>query len=161
MTLPPSRPAQRPTRWLFRSSPITSYDAATSGSVENEVKYTYDAWGNATKIEQDRDLVVGGSGTAAYDVDFSYDERGITEATSVFTRIHRTKIAYPNSTELSFYFGNGTLDTIGLPTQVSFMMGRVAQVKIKPSGGSDVVEAMYEYLGSGHVTRTDLPVPEM
>lgn len=128
------------------------HDAASSGSVENEVKYTYDAWGNAIKIEQDRDSAVGGGGTAAYDVDFTYDEGGVTEATSVFTRIHRTKIAYPNSTELSFYFGNGTLDTIGLPTQVNFMMGRVEQVKIKPSGGADVVEAMDEYLGTGHVS---------
>ncbi|MBK8180827.1 MAG: hypothetical protein IPK67_18430 [Planctomycetes bacterium] len=45
---------------------VTQYDAASSGSVVDQVKYLYDGWGNVTNFRQDIDGTVGGSGY--YDV---------------------------------------------------------------------------------------------
>jgi hypothetical protein len=78
----------------------------------------------------------------------------------VYNRIHRTAVIYPDGTELQMHLGSD-LDSIGLPSQVNYMMGRVERVDIEPSGGSVIQEAGYEYLGMGHVVKTDLYVPAM
>ncbi|CAK9112214.1 Uncharacterized protein SCF082_LOCUS52037, partial [Durusdinium trenchii] len=42
---------------------VTQYDVSTGGSTNetDQIKYTYDGWGNATKIQQDHDSVISGN----------------------------------------------------------------------------------------------------
>jgi hypothetical protein len=49
---------------LSRTSTVTQYENATvgSGSVVNQVAYTYDGWGNVSAFEQDRNGTVAPSG---------------------------------------------------------------------------------------------------
>jgi hypothetical protein len=47
-----------------------------SGSVVDEVKYTYDDWGNIEKFEQDRDSAVGAYGSVNdYEVSYTYETK--------------------------------------------------------------------------------------
>ena len=53
---------------LSRVSTVTQYDDPTAGNVVNEVKNTYDDWGNVSKFEQDHDSTVAESGSKSGNV---------------------------------------------------------------------------------------------
>ena len=46
---------------LGRRSTVTQHSHATNTAVVDEVKFTYDGWGNVSKFEQDHDSAVGGT----------------------------------------------------------------------------------------------------
>ncbi|RNC81662.1 MAG: hypothetical protein ED559_07700 [Phycisphaera sp.] len=123
---------------------ITQYDAATSGSVVNEVKYTYDDWGPVSKIEQDRDSAVGAN---AYDVDFSWSPSTPSGGRQT---VRLEDMTLPDGTLVDY-----TYLSIFQSISGDSQMSRVTQVKV----GATVV-ADYDYLGLNTVARTDIPEPD-
>lgn len=77
-------------------SKVTSYNAASSGSVVNEVAFTYDAFRNLIKDQQSHSGAVT-SGTP--EVDYSY-------ADGSANTVRRTAITYPNGRELDVQYGS-------------------------------------------------------
>jgi len=55
---------------LGRLLRVTQYDAATGGSVLDQVQYAHDGWGNLVQFQQDHDSAIGG--TLLYGVDFAH-----------------------------------------------------------------------------------------
>jgi RHS repeat-associated protein len=56
---------------------VTQYDNATvgSGSVVDEIKYSFDGWGYVSKLEQDRNSAVGASGSVDdYEVTYTWEK---------------------------------------------------------------------------------------
>ncbi len=124
---------------------VTQYDNATvgSGSVVDEVKFTYEDWGNVSKFEQDHDSAIGG--TLLYDVDYTYEKAGTTNGRNT---IRRTGMDLPDGTTITFeYIGISSFDE---------NVSRVTRVKI-----SSTVLADYDYLGVGQVVGIDYPEPDV
>jgi hypothetical protein len=80
---------------------VTQYDAASSGSVVDQVKYLYDGWGNVTNFRQDIDGTVGGSGY--YDVAYAYEK-----ATTGRNTIRRTSETLGGKTFSLNYASSGS-----------------------------------------------------
>jgi len=119
---------------------VTQYDDDVSGSVLNQVKYTYDEWGNVTAIEQDRDGTVGGGGNQRT-VQFGYSLNGTGDG-SKRQRVQRDTTTLPNGTVTTNEFTAST---------IADEIGRAAKVKI-----SSTVLASYQYLGAGQLVGTAL-----
>ena len=124
------------------ASTVTSYDNATagSGSVVNEVKSSYDGWGNLTTFQVDPDSVVAGSGgIPTKEVSYAY-------ATSTAGRntVRRTSVTLPGSTTVSYVYNTGT--TGFYDSEAS----RVSKMTI-----SSVAVARYQYMGFGTVVGVD------
>ncbi len=75
---------------LSRRQKLTSYDAASAGNVVNEVKLSYDGWGNELKCEQAHVGAVTG-GTPAFQKTFA---DGAESGEAKYVRLSST--AYPN-----------------------------------------------------------------
>jgi len=58
---------------MSRVEKITTYDDATSGTVLNEVKFTYNGWGRVSKSQQDHAGAVDANSPA---VDYTYEDGG-------------------------------------------------------------------------------------
>ncbi|MBK8180816.1 MAG: hypothetical protein IPK67_18375 [Planctomycetes bacterium] len=121
---------------------VTQYDAASSGSVVDQVKYLYDGWGNVTNFRQDIDGTVGGSGY--YDVAYAYEK-----ATTGRNTIRRTSETLGGKTFSLNYASSGSPD-------VADVSSRVYSIK---DGATPLVQ--YEYLGAGQVVGTMYDEPEV
>ncbi|MFO0981643.1 MAG: hypothetical protein U1E76_07810 [Planctomycetota bacterium] len=77
---------------------VTKYDNATvgSGSVVNEVRTTYDDWGNVEKYEEDRDSAVAGGGND-YEVSYTY-----AKATTGRNTIRRADATLPSGNVITY-----------------------------------------------------------
>ncbi|MEW5748974.1 MAG: RHS repeat-associated core domain-containing protein [Candidatus Thermoplasmatota archaeon] len=129
---------------LGRRSTITQYDNATvgSGTVVDEVKFTYDDWGNVDKYEQDHDSTVGGGGSLAYyEVSYSY-EKDLDGRPAV----RKTGVTLPSGNVITYGYGSAGSqhDDADL----------VLTVK-----DDTVTLATYTYLGSAMVVRTTYNEP--
>jgi RHS repeat-associated protein len=122
---------------LGRTETVTQYDAASSGSVVDQVKNLYDGWGNLTNFRQDLDSTVGGSGY--WEVAYTY-----AKATSGRNTVRRTGVTLPGGAAYGFNYRGG----VAHDNEAS----RVSSVK----DAFDTDLADYEYNGSGHVVRTTL-----
>ncbi|MBC7819666.1 MAG: hypothetical protein IAG10_22520, partial [Planctomycetaceae bacterium] len=121
-------------------------DAVGSGSKTDEVKYTYEDWGNISQIEQDRDGAVGGGGNQ-YTVSWPYAKN-----TSGMNPIRRATITYPGSgTAVTWHYNYGS----GIDTNAS----RVSQIGNQPTL-SFVPYVTYKYNGAANVIRTYLEEPD-
>jgi YD repeat-containing protein len=121
---------------------VTQYDAASSGSVVDQVKYLYDGWGNVTNFRQDIDGTVGGSGY--YDVAYAYEK-----ATTGRNTIRRTSETLGGKTFSLNYASSGSPD-------VADVSSRVYSIK---DGATPLVQ--YEYLGAGQVVGTMYDEPDV
>jgi RHS repeat-associated protein len=122
---------------LGRTETVTQYDAASSGSVIDQVKNLYDGWGNLTNFRQDLDSAVGGSGY--WDVAYTY-----AKATSGRNTVRRTGVTLPGGAAYGFnYRGGASHDTEA---------SRVSSVT--DAFATDLAD--YEYNGAEHVVRTTL-----
>ena len=130
---------------LGRVETVTQYDAATSGNVVDQVKYTYDGWGNVTKFEQDLDSTVATGGNHLYDVDFTY-----TKATDGRNTIRTNTMNLPDGTQVTYGYVN-VANSAGSNADLS----RVSKVTV----GLTVV-ANYEYTGTQGVVGVDYPEPD-
>lgn len=126
---------------------ITQYDAATSGSVVDEIKYTYDDWGNVTLFEQDPDGTIGGGGIGDYEVAYTYEK-----ATGGRNTLRRTGATLPGSTTVTYdYLSTGNLNDANL--------SRVSRVKVGPSGGTVVAD--YSYFGPANIASVLYSQPQV
>ncbi len=123
---------------LGRTELVTQHSAATGGSVVNEVKYSYDGWGNIAEFAQDPDSPVGTG--ASWSVAYSH-----AKATGGRNTIRRTKMDLPGGFEVDYVYRStgGRLDADA---------SRVTQ--ITDVNGTPL--AVYQYNGVGMVVRTDL-----
>ena len=131
---------------LGRTQLVTQYDNATvgSGAVVNEVKYTYEDWGNVSKFEQDHNSTVATGGSLLYDVDYTYEK-----ATSGRNTIRRTGMTLPDGNVITYtYHSAGNLH--------DDEASRVTGVK-----DGAVKLAVYEYTGLSRLVGTDHPEPDI
>ncbi len=127
---------------LGRLDAIASYDAASAGNVVNEVAYTYDAWGNVTKSEQEHDGEVDGS-TAG--VEYAYED-GASGGAAKYVRLD--SVAYPNGRVVYYnYPASGIGDALS----------RVDTLAAAASPTAAQTYAEYTYLGKGTIVRVAHP----
>lgn len=129
---------------LARRSLVTQYNNATvgSGSVTDEVKFTYDDWGNLASFIQDKDSAVATGGTQ-YTVSYTTDK-----VTTGRNTLRRSSATMPSGLELSLdYLSTGDLHDNDA--------SRITQIR----DGDRVVLAGYKYNGVGTVVGVDLPQP--
>jgi len=114
---------------------ITSWDTAAtgSGSVLNEIKYTFDGWGNLTSFKQDPDSAVGGSGF--YESSYAFAKAATAGRRQT---LRRSSMTLAGKTWTLDYSSTGSL----LDADAS----RVTNIK---DGGTTVCR--YWYLGEGDV----------
>jgi RHS repeat-associated protein len=121
---------------------LTSYDAVTSGSAVNEVKYAYDGWGNVASFKQDKDGTVGGSGF--YEVTYTW-----ATASTGRNTIRKTAATLPSGATLTYNYisAGGRFDDAA---------SRVTSID---HGVTSVVQ--YSYNGVGQVVTTDYRQPHI
>ena len=121
-----------------RTETVTQYNAASSGSVVDQVKYIHDGWGNLTNFRQDLDSTVGGSGY--WEVAYAY-----AKATGGRNTLRRTQTALPGGEVFKFHYRTGTASN-------DDKYSRVTTVR----DAEDTDLAGYQYNGAGQVVRTEL-----
>jgi RHS repeat-associated protein len=117
---------------------VTQYNAASSGSVVDQVKYIHDGWGNLTNFRQDLDSTVGGSGY--WEVAYAY-----AKATGGRNTLRRTQTTLPGGEVFKFHYRTGTASN-------DDKYSRVTTVR----DAEDTDLAGYQYNGAGQVVRTEL-----
>lgn len=127
-------------------STVTQYDNATpgSGSVIDQVKYTYDDWGNTTLFEQDRDSTVGGGGNQ-YSVAYAYAKNAPTSGS---TMLRRSTMTLPDGSTLTYGYGAAN--------SIADDQSRVSTLTL-----GAVPVASYSYLGDAQLVGTNLPEPNV
>lgn len=124
-----------------RVQKVTSYDAASAGTVVNEVKYTFDAWRNITKSEQAHTGAVI-SGTPA--VQYIYAD-GATLGIARFVRLDQ--LIYPQSRTVFVRYGSsGGVDD---------RLNRVRNLTENSQGTTKYTE--YTYFGANSLVKLAYP----
>lgn len=131
---------------LGQAETVTQYDNATvgSGSVVDEVKYTYDGWGNVTTFEQDRNSAVAPSAGDEYEVSYAYEK-----ALAGRNTIRRTQMTMPDGQAYYYVYTGGN-------DRHDRDLSRVGQIK-----EDTTVLVNYEYLGQDLVIGTTLEEPDI
>ncbi|MEQ1735197.1 MAG: hypothetical protein ABL886_02050, partial [Rhodoglobus sp.] len=130
---------------LGRAELVTQYDAASSGSVTDEVKSTWDGWGNLTKYEQDRNSAVGASGSVDdYEISYAFEK-----ATSGRNTLRRTSMTMPSGavTDYKYRTRDGLQDSVA--SRVTDLMRGATTL------------AVYDYTGVGTVVGQAYPEPDV
>jgi len=132
---------------LGRTQLVTQYDNATvgSGTVTDEVKFTYEDWGMLSQRQQDNNSAIGSDD---YDVKYTY-----AKSTSGRNTIQRSTLKYARAgTDLATityeYSSTGGLFDADA--------SRVTDIKL-----STTKIAEYNYNGVGSLVGTNLPEPDM
>ncbi|MCC6675503.1 MAG: RHS repeat protein [Phycisphaerales bacterium] len=137
---------------------VTSYDNATvgSGSVVNEVKFTYEDWGLLSNYEQDNNSAVGAGGsTDDYEVAYAYAKEAETTASSgpyngrQTVRRTEQKLKYASTDQQTV-----TYDYLSTGNLLDDAASRVTDVKV-----ASTVVATYKYNGAGQLVGTTLDEP--
>lgn len=127
---------------LGRVELVTQYDAASSGSVTDEVKSTYDGWGNLVKYEQDRDSAVGASGSVNdYEISYAFEKA----AGAGRNTLRRTSMTMPSGavTEYKYRTRDGLQDNVA--SRVTDLLRGATAL------------AVYDYVGVGTVMGQSYP----
>lgn len=136
---------------LGKLEAVSQSDATPT--VLDEIKFSYDGWGNILEIEQDPDSALGGGGRDRMVVKYGY-----AKATSGRNTVRRTSQTVASRT-------NGGTDTdahtVGYVYSSSggshdANASRVSRVTVTRPGGSAVDEAEYAYLGAETLVGMDL-----
>lgn len=150
---------------LGRMQLVTQYDNATvgSGSVVNEVKYTYADWGPIVRYEQNDSGTVSGSSDygVRYTVDKSSGDRSAI--------IRKTKALYYNNTSLasmSYEYSNSSSydENLARVTDLKIGLVKIAEYRYNGMGtvvGTVVAGARYfnnRYNGGGSGSYPDLDI---
>lgn len=135
---------------------VTQHDAATGGNVVDDLRFTYDDWGNVHEFIQDvdSDLDASPSGRASFKVAHTY-----AKSTSGRNTIIRSRTDLPGDTKVfnQYLSSGGKLDAAAARVsrvEVSVGIGFPEPVPIVPVAG-------YEYLGSSILVGTDLFEPDV
>ena len=124
---------------LGRRTTITQYDNATvgSGSVQDEVKHTYDGWGNLEKIEQDNNSAVAPSGDE-YSITYAFEKK-----TTGRNTIRRTSMTAPSGNVFEYRYRD-------IGGRYDDDCSRVTHIN-----DGETLLALYEYNGQSQVVGTD------
>ncbi len=122
--------------------------SAGSGTMQDEVEYVYNEWGQLTEFNQDHDGAYTGAGNG-WSVEHDYDEALSTGTGAEYRTLRRTGMTYPDGSTLSYTY----LSSGGLYDDDANRVTRVTR--------SSVVIAEYEYNGMGSLVGTELPEPEV
>lgn len=132
---------------LGRRSTVTQYDndVVGSGSVIDEVEFTYTDWGEVHKFRQDLNSAVDASGSVDdYEVEYTY-----TATNANRNSIYLTRMDYPSSTYIGLQYRatDGLLDLDYLRPTILGVNGTMTVV--------------YYYNGTGRVVSTDYLGPDI
>jgi len=126
-------------------STLTSFNSATqfSGTVQNQIQFTYNTFGQLTKEQQSHS---GTATTSTPSVQYAYDTGG-----SSSNEIRLNQLTYPNARTLGFSYGTsgGINDTLN----------RVDTIQDTTGGSTNL--ASYTYLGSRQAVRIAYPQPSV
>ncbi len=126
---------------------IMNDDQIGSGSALNQIKYTYNGWGELTKLEQDRDSELDKSGSVN-DYEITYGYASISSATGRQARV-RDEQTLPDGTLVEFQ--GDPIDILDQSLAEGAQTGRTDRVIV-----GSVLVAEYDYLGSGFLIGTTL-----
>jgi hypothetical protein len=134
---------------LGRMTTATQRDATTSGTIVDQIEYTYGEWGRMTSFAQDVDsAVTGGSGIAAHTCSMDYTRSWaatIPASRSGARTVIPASVTLPGGTYYSF-----NQDTSGYHEHAA----RTNSVK----DGVPTIVASFEFVGDRRVSRLDLHV---
>ncbi|HRQ73937.1 MAG TPA: RHS repeat-associated core domain-containing protein [Phycisphaerales bacterium] len=123
---------------LGRLSTVTQKNDTT---VLDQIALEYDGWGELAAFTQDVNSAIDGD---AFTVEYEHAKH-----TAGPNLIHRSKMVYPDLTEVLFDPGN----PLNVNHAVSYFAGRCDRVRVKV-GGSPVTVAHYDFLGVDRVVGT-------
>ncbi len=129
---------------LGRVDTIDQYDNATvgSGTIQDEIKYSRDGWGNLTAFAMDRNSGIVTSTDASdgyYDIDYTY-----AKATTGRNTLRRTGATLPEGTAMTYgYFSAGGLHNADASQLTRLTAGGVALVEYAYGGMAEVVGTQY------------------
>ncbi len=125
---------------MSRVATITSYDAATSGNVVNQVEYAYNGYQLVGEVFQEHDGAVDGSTKS---VVYNYDD-GASGGDAKYVRLE--SVEYPGTREVFYiYPGSGIGD----------VLNRVEAIADDSAGTTRLAE--YDYLGAGTIVSVAHP----
>jgi YD repeat-containing protein len=127
---------------LGRLATAVQYDATTAGNATDGVRYSYDAWANLERFEQDRNSAVAASGGDEYDVSYAW-----VKATNGRNTLRKTNMVLPSSRSISYTYRTSG----GLHDEEASRVSTVVD-----DTGSGVTIAQYDYLGTSTLVRTRL-----
>ena len=84
---------------MSRVHRVTSYD--TSDNVKNQVKLTYDGWGNITKSIQDH---AGEAGDGDPAVEYAYEDGGESQGDDDAEYVRVKYVEYPNGRRVHYTY---------------------------------------------------------
>jgi RHS repeat-associated protein len=137
---------------------VTQYNATSSGTVLDQVRYAYDGWGNQTHVYQDVDSTMNSSGVSsggrdAFDYEIAWAKH-TPAAGGGGSTLRRTGVNAKAGTtpfeEVSFTYASG------LDADSSRVSAITAEVN---NSGTAVTVATYDYLGMGTLVGTTLNQP--
>jgi RHS repeat-associated protein len=122
-------------------------DTTGSGTIRDELQYTYDGWGNLTEFEQDVDGAIGAGGRGAFSVEHAY-----TTNTSGRNTIRRTSTTLP-----------GTSGGFVITYDYSSSSGSLANdlSRVSSLSYNSAQRVAYEYSGLAQLASTDLLEPDV
>ncbi len=129
---------------------VTQYDNAAvgSGAVVDEVKYTYDDWGNVTLFEQDRNSTVAGGG----------DDREVAyvwgKNTSGRNTIRLGSMTPPGGGLLTYDYASAN-------SALANDASRVSGMTLDLTGDNPLPIVSYEYNGAAQLVGTTLEEPDV
>jgi hypothetical protein len=126
---------------------VTQYTSATvgGGAATDQVRFTFDGWGNLAAFEQDVDGVIGAGGREAFAVAYTWSKFSPSGGAVVLAREDMT---YPDGSVLKYVYSG----TINEP---------LTRVSALTFGPYDVQVASYQYLGAGQLVKTTLDEPDV
>jgi YD repeat-containing protein len=139
---------------LGRSSTVTQYDAASSGTLVDQVAFTYDAWGNVDSFRGDRNSAVDAMGSVDdYEVSYTHGK-----ATSGRNTLRRTGATLPSGNAITYTYSS----TSGLHDDVASRVssvddGGVVLSRYRYNGWSQVVQTTYSAVGIQQVVNGSTP----
>ncbi|OQB80125.1 MAG: tRNA nuclease WapA precursor [Planctomycetes bacterium ADurb.Bin126] len=125
---------------LGRVASVTSYDAATSGNIVNQVTFTYDGWSNVTSSKQEHDGEVDGS---TPQVQYTYAD-GASGGVALYNRL--TKVTYPDGREVFYNYPSSGIGAV---------LSRLDN--IADDAGGTTKYAQYTYLGASTIVQVAHP----
>ncbi|MBA3684524.1 MAG: RHS repeat-associated core domain-containing protein [Planctomycetes bacterium] len=126
---------------LSRLAGTASYNAASAGTVVNDVKITYDGWGNANKTQQNN---VGLVATGSPAVQFAYADGAVG---GLAKYVRPSTITYPN--------GRIIYDLYPAAGSIGDRLDRIESVAENSTG--TIIDARYAYAGAASIVRIEHP----
>jgi len=136
-----------------RYDTVTSYQDTSETNVENQLAFTYDAFGNVTKEQQEHFGAVDGSTSA---IEYRYDTT--LSGNKLVNGNRANRVEYPNGRYVHFTYGktDGTKDEL-----IAYRLSRLNAIQGDDGGDpdDDEIYAAYSYVGLGLINKVAHPGP--